>query len=698
MQVSLATVTTETGEVISGALKRAAEGMSSSLCKELRILMLLQGHRNVLEVLAWASDGQQATAMLTKRYPFRLRDAVSWYKMQFLRGSDDELQPLVPLRVLWPLILSLAHAFMFLQQHDIVHRDVKPENIMLDDDGQPVIIDFGSAVQKRRGKVMTLPVGTPSYLAPEVAACVTKPVAIDTSMDAYSFAMVIAEATIGFPPRKLREMPPTSEDEDAVEDFIPYDDDLRWLVSATLSVDPEERPDIRSWVTTATAACARLKCGGRSALRPLFNAAASWAAEQEAEGAPASTDADSMVYDDTGRSAGAPADTAPALDAAPMLTTSRSGDAAARDTSLSETSAAASCKHESLATAAPAMLLTPASAAAARVDTADAAAASATCEASLHCSDSDAAQSLPDTFEPMPSLAAMMPAPEPLPDTPAGQQLHHDGGSTDADTAAAAAVEVAPLPRHLSAVATPRVSLADLADDLELVSWTPAGRSSTSVPSLLGHSPVSSGSPDSPWLYADSPCASPLLLSPRPTCLHLSAADTDGAPGEECGTLGEGVKDLGAREAPDLPQEMLGAALQPQAEGECDVVNGVLRGVSSSCVAMYNAGTWPNAGPDTEGATMGYCGSSDGGAMGVMGGEVRESPLEVLDAELLPGAEGEFVELTEALQGVSSSCIAAVDAGTQTEGHGRTRPRWCGWLLTAGAVGLVAAKAVCHRR
>ena len=59
-------------------------------------------------------------------------------------------------------ILILEH----LQERDIVHRDLKPENVMIDDQGYPKLIDFGTA-KFVEGRTFTI-VGTPHYMAPEV--------------------------------------------------------------------------------------------------------------------------------------------------------------------------------------------------------------------------------------------------------------------------------------------------------------------------------------------------------------------------------------------------------------------------------------------------------------------------------------------------------------------------------------------------
>jgi calcium-dependent protein kinase len=50
----------------------------------------------------------------------------------------------------------------------VVHRDIKPENIMLTQEGELKLIDFGLSKQFKHGKKMKTVLGTPYYMAPEV--------------------------------------------------------------------------------------------------------------------------------------------------------------------------------------------------------------------------------------------------------------------------------------------------------------------------------------------------------------------------------------------------------------------------------------------------------------------------------------------------------------------------------------------------
>ncbi len=63
-------------------------------------------------------------------------------------------------------LLSLLSTLEYLGQNNVVHRDIKPENILLTPEGMPILLDFGSARQRRSGKVFSN-VYTPDFCAPE---------------------------------------------------------------------------------------------------------------------------------------------------------------------------------------------------------------------------------------------------------------------------------------------------------------------------------------------------------------------------------------------------------------------------------------------------------------------------------------------------------------------------------------------------
>ena len=70
------------------------------------------------------------------------------------------------------LIAKVARTVHYAHEHRILHRDIKPGNILLDQKGEPHLTDFGLArfVETESTVTRTLEVfGTPSYMAPEQA-------------------------------------------------------------------------------------------------------------------------------------------------------------------------------------------------------------------------------------------------------------------------------------------------------------------------------------------------------------------------------------------------------------------------------------------------------------------------------------------------------------------------------------------------
>jgi tetratricopeptide (TPR) repeat protein/tRNA A-37 threonylcarbamoyl transferase component Bud32 len=99
------------------------------------------------------------------------------------------------------LVQLLAEGMYHAHQRGIIHRDLKPANVLLTEDGQPKITDFGLAKrfqedtgQTRTGAVM----GTPSYMAPEQAQGKTKE--LGPPADIYSLGAILYDLLTGRPP------------------------------------------------------------------------------------------------------------------------------------------------------------------------------------------------------------------------------------------------------------------------------------------------------------------------------------------------------------------------------------------------------------------------------------------------------------------------------------------------------------------
>ncbi|MFQ5492198.1 MAG: protein kinase, partial [Phycisphaerae bacterium] len=105
------------------------------------------------------------------------------------------------------LISQISAAIGYAHRHGVVHRDLKPGNILIDSAGQPHIVDFGLAKAAKRGHgpdrpTLTAPgdvLGTPSYMAPEQFR--GDPSGVDARCDVYALGVIIYECLTGRLPR-----------------------------------------------------------------------------------------------------------------------------------------------------------------------------------------------------------------------------------------------------------------------------------------------------------------------------------------------------------------------------------------------------------------------------------------------------------------------------------------------------------------
>jgi serine/threonine protein kinase len=132
------------------------------------------------------------------------RNGQCYFSMKFVEGGQlDEVVKPAPLsiRQTVELIAKVARTVHYAHEHGILHRDIKPGNILLDAKGEPHLTDFGLArlVESESTVTRTLEVlGTPSYMAPEQAVAGNTPVTKAT--DVYGLGAVIYQLLTGHPP------------------------------------------------------------------------------------------------------------------------------------------------------------------------------------------------------------------------------------------------------------------------------------------------------------------------------------------------------------------------------------------------------------------------------------------------------------------------------------------------------------------
>ena len=101
----------------------------------------------------------------------------------------------IPWERAWPLFERLLDAVGYAHDQGVVHRDLKPDNILLGPDGNPRIIDFGIAKDLDASGTRTgTGMGTVEYMAPEQY---TDAKAVDARADVYSLGMILYEMLAG---------------------------------------------------------------------------------------------------------------------------------------------------------------------------------------------------------------------------------------------------------------------------------------------------------------------------------------------------------------------------------------------------------------------------------------------------------------------------------------------------------------------
>jgi serine/threonine protein kinase/Tfp pilus assembly protein PilF len=132
------------------------------------------------------------------------RDGSCYFSMRFVEGGQlDQVIKRKPMsiRQAAELISKVARTVHYAHEHGILHRDIKPGNILLDAKSEPLLTDFGLArlVEAESTVTRTKEVmGTPSYMAPEQA--IGNNAAVSSATDVYGLGAVLYQLLTRHPP------------------------------------------------------------------------------------------------------------------------------------------------------------------------------------------------------------------------------------------------------------------------------------------------------------------------------------------------------------------------------------------------------------------------------------------------------------------------------------------------------------------
>ena len=199
---------------LQGEIGRGGQGVvyrarQKSLNRTVALKIIVLGHWATLRHLKRFRLEAEAAASLNHPsivpiHEIGERDGCCYFSMNLIEGGQlDEVvrREAISIRRAAELIAKLARTVHYAHEHGILHRDIKPGNVLLDKEGEPHLTDFGLArlVETESTVTRTTEVlGTPSYMAPEQAS--GNNVALTRATDIYGLGAVLYHLLTGYPP------------------------------------------------------------------------------------------------------------------------------------------------------------------------------------------------------------------------------------------------------------------------------------------------------------------------------------------------------------------------------------------------------------------------------------------------------------------------------------------------------------------
>ena len=141
-------------------------------------------------------DTGEEVSSTGEKLPFIVMEFVNGRTLKEVLAAEQRIQP----RRALEMIADICAALEFSHRHGIIHRDIKPGNVMITQSGQVKVMDFGIARALASGATTmtqtSAVIGTAQYLSPEQA----RGEAVDARSDVYAAGCVLFELLVGHPP------------------------------------------------------------------------------------------------------------------------------------------------------------------------------------------------------------------------------------------------------------------------------------------------------------------------------------------------------------------------------------------------------------------------------------------------------------------------------------------------------------------
>jgi tetratricopeptide (TPR) repeat protein len=197
------------GELGRGGMGVVYRARDTALGRPVALKMILDPRRAGPEEVARFEREAKAAARLrhpgiVQVYGAGVHEGRPYIALELVQGESLgallERGALPPRRVA-EVVMKVARALAYAHSEGIIHRDVKPANVLIDREGEPRLMDFGLAREEAATAQLTQTgdvLGTPAYMAPEQAT--GDPGAQGPHTDVYALGAVLYRALVGRPP------------------------------------------------------------------------------------------------------------------------------------------------------------------------------------------------------------------------------------------------------------------------------------------------------------------------------------------------------------------------------------------------------------------------------------------------------------------------------------------------------------------